>query len=83
LEEVVPANVKWKQRWDEVQRSLKDQEAVAAQAGLYQPAINWFPGHMYKASKEMEEMLSQKDISLVLEIRDSRVCVQNALFFLS
>ena len=73
LEEIVTPEQKWRKRWDEVQESLRDQEAVAAQAGIHQPAINWFPGHMYKASKEMEEILSRKDVSLVLEIRDSRV----------
>lgn len=74
FKEIVLPEVKWKKRWEEVQGKIKDQAAVAVEAGISPPTINWFPGHMYKASKQMEEMLSTKEISLVLEIRDARVC---------
>ena len=73
LKELIPAEVKWKQRWDEVQSKIKDQQDIAFEFGVNQPSINWFPGHMYKASKQMEDILTSTDISLVLEIRDARV----------
>jgi hypothetical protein len=64
---------KWKSRWDEVQERIKDNQTLNDQFELNQTQFSWFPGHMYKASKQMEEILVQPDISLVLEIRDSRV----------
>lgn len=33
--------------------------------------INWFPGHMYKALREVKERVG--DIDTFLEIRDSRI----------
>ena len=33
--------------------------------------INWYPGHMYKASKEMRKIISQ--IDLIIEILDARI----------
>jgi len=38
---------------------------------LYDSTINWFPGHMQKATKVMEETLPK--ISTVIEIRDARI----------
>ena len=75
FQEIIKPERKWKQRWDEVQEKIKDQKDIAEAAGVYQPNINWFPGHMFKASHEMEEILSKSDVSLVLEIRDARVCL--------
>ncbi len=34
-------------------------------------AINWFPGHMHKASKEMKKVLPQVD--LMIEVLDARI----------
>ena len=33
--------------------------------------INWFPGHMTKARRQMEEILKSAD--MVLELRDARI----------
>ncbi|EGG23114.1 hypothetical protein DFA_05244 [Cavenderia fasciculata] len=41
----------------------------------YGGKINWFPGHMIKASKEVRETL--KRIDIVLEIRDSRAPISS------
>ncbi len=34
-------------------------------------AINWFPGHMHKAQKEIKEILPQIDV--VIEVCDARL----------
>ena len=34
-------------------------------------AIQWYPGHMYKASKEMRKILP--DVDLLIEILDARI----------
>lgn len=36
------------------------------------PHINWFPGHMHKAIKELQPKL--QGVQVVLEVRDARVC---------
>ena len=33
--------------------------------------INWFPGHMFKAGKQLQQMLKRVDV--VLELRDARI----------
>ena len=33
--------------------------------------INWFPGHMAKARRQMEEQL--KSVDIVIELRDARI----------
>lgn len=50
---------------------------------LYDSSINWFPGHMQKATKVIEETLPK--ISTVIEIRDARVSVtlHHSLIFFS
>ena len=40
-----------------------------------QQNINWYPGHMLKAKKELAEQL--KRVDLVLEIRDARIPVSS------
>ena len=69
------AQFQWKTRWDTVQNKIKERLDLLNHANLTAniAQIQWFPGHMYKASKQMEEMLQQSAVSLVLEIRDSRV----------
>ena len=37
--------------------------------------INWYPGHMYKAKKELEKKL--KYIDIVLEVRDARIPISS------
>ncbi|MDF1589014.1 MAG: ribosome biogenesis GTPase YlqF [Gammaproteobacteria bacterium] len=34
-------------------------------------AINWYPGHMHKASKEMKKMIP--DVDLIIEVLDARI----------
>ncbi|WP_422655662.1 MULTISPECIES: YlqF/YawG family GTPase, partial [unclassified Methylophaga] len=34
-------------------------------------AIQWYPGHMHKASKEIKEILPQVD--LIIEVLDARI----------
>jgi len=35
--------------------------------------IQWFPGHMTKAIREIQEKLADKGIDMVIELRDSRI----------
>lgn len=44
---------------------------VPKQTFSFSGNINWFPGHMYKATKEITEKLQQ--IDTILEIRDARI----------
>jgi len=37
----------------------------------FEKAVNWFPGHMLKASKGIAEKMSACD--LIIEVRDARV----------
>ena len=67
----------WKKRWKELQENhanesiLNDPEEIGAKTA----AIQWFPGHMFRASREIEYAVSKGDISLLLEIRDARVFI--------
>lgn len=45
------------------------------QFGRVAEKINWFPGHMYKATKEVKANI--KHIDLFFEIRDSRVPISS------
>ena len=40
------------------------------------PDINWYPGHMLKAKKELAKQLKRVDV--VLEMRDARIPVSSA-----
>ena len=42
-------------------------------AFAYTAPINWYPGHMATASRELADRL--RGVDLVLDVRDSRVCV--------
>ena len=42
-------------------------------------AINWYPGHMTKARRMMEEDI--KLVDLVIEIVDARIPLSSRLFF--
>ncbi len=48
---------------------------------IYHETINWFPGHMMKATREMRNRLGYT--ALVLEIRDARVSFESYLFDIS
>lgn len=45
--------------------------AVNAVWGRWRPPVSWFPGHMYKATKDMKERIKRCD--LVIHLRDARV----------
>lgn len=53
-------------RYNEVDRmtEIEDKSTVSAK-------INWFPGHMAKARRQMEEQLKMVDI--IIELRDARI----------
>ena len=55
---------------------LKEMESPSMQ-GKYrnQQDINWYPGHMLKAKKELAEQLKRVDV--VLEMRDARIPVSS------
>jgi ribosome biogenesis GTPase A len=36
-------------------------------------AVNWFPGHMAKATRLMRERLNSGGVDVVLEVRDARI----------
>ena len=40
------------------------------------PEINWYPGHMLKAKKELAKQMKRVDV--VLEMRDARIPVSSA-----
>ena len=40
--------------------------------------INWFPGHMFKAGKQLQQML--KRVDAVLELRDARIPLASVNF---
>ena len=40
--------------------------------------INWFPGHMFKAGKQLQQMLKRVDV--VLELRDARIPLASVNF---
>lgn len=67
----------WKKKWEKIKAGYQTSAEVGSAERT--EALQWFPGHMYKASKEINTILSKGDISLLLEIRDARVCI---LFFL-
>ena len=39
------------------------------------PIINWYPGHMHKAKKELSKQL--KSVDIVLEMRDARIPISS------
>ena len=50
----------------------KDKKIKSEQGGGQQTSnINWFPGHMTKARRQMEENL--KKVDFIIEIRDARI----------
>ena len=58
---------------------LKNREIEAPRKldkAWFTPNINWYPGHMLKAKKELAKQLQRVDV--VLEIRDARIPVSSA-----
>ena len=58
---------------------LKNREIEAPEQlgkGWDTPDINWYPGHMLKATKELAKQLKRVDV--VLEMRDARIPVSSA-----
>ena len=59
-------------------RLIKGMKSPSMQGKLSnQQDINWYPGHMLKAKKELAEQLKRVDV--VLEIRDARIPVSLSL----
>ena len=46
------------------------------EASNQQVAANWYPGHMFKTKKELQQLLKQVDVTL--EIRDARAPISSA-----
>ena len=44
--------------------------------GRWRPPVSWFPGHMAKAKKQMQDAIKRCD--LVIEVRDARVPLSSA-----
>lgn len=60
-----------------VARSVRNMAASGFRTRFVLPGtINWFPGHMAKAARDMRSKLRHMD--LVVEVRDARVSVQIA-----
>ena len=58
---------------------LKNREIEAPEQlgkGWDTPDINWYPGHMLKATKELAKQLKRVDV--VLEMRDARIPISSA-----
>lgn len=46
----------------------------------YEGKINWFPGHMLKATREIKERLAYTDV--ILEVRDARISTLCSISFI-
>lgn len=52
-------------------RNIRRQKKEKPNTGSHKSNINWFPGHMTKAKREMSEKL--KMVDMVIELRDARI----------
>jgi hypothetical protein len=50
------------------------------QTFTYHRSINWFPGHMARGIRQIKERL-QRDVDLVVEVRDARISLDTAHAF--
>ena len=48
----------------------QDVEQALAASGYKRPAVNWYPGHIAKAERQLSETL--KSVDVVVEVRDAR-----------
>jgi len=56
--------------------SVHDQEELLDETGYRRPEVNWYPGHIAKAERQLAETL--KAVDVVVEVRDARACKATA-----
>jgi ribosome biogenesis GTPase A len=47
-------------------------EDLYSSSGYKKPTVNWYPGHIAKAERQLAETL--KAVDVVVEVRDARAC---------
>ena len=52
--------------------SDNDDEGLNPFSGYKKPTVNWYPGHIAKAERQLAETL--KAVDVVVEVRDARAC---------
>lgn len=55
--------------------SQQDQDELT-ESGYKRPGVNWYPGHIAKAERQLSETL--KAVDVVVEVRDARACKATA-----
>lgn len=55
---------------------LRDQEDLLEESGYRRPVVQWYPGHIAKAERQLSETL--KAVDVVVEVRDARACKATA-----
>ena len=56
--------------------SISDQDDLLTETGYRRPVVQWYPGHIAKAEKQLAETL--KAVDVVVEVRDARACKATA-----
>jgi ribosome biogenesis GTPase A len=54
----------------DAEENLQDDELLIS--GYKRPTVNWYPGHIAKAERQLSETL--KAVDVVIEVRDARAC---------
>jgi ribosome biogenesis GTPase A len=49
-----------------------DDEDLYSSSGYKKPTVNWYPGHIAKAERQLAETL--KAVDVIVEVRDARAC---------
>ena len=57
-------------------RITSDTNSLDRFKDIHPKDINWYPGHMLKATKELAKQLKRVDV--VLEMRDARIPISSA-----
>ena len=55
---------------------VRDEEGLLEESGYNRPVVQWYPGHIAKAEKQLAETL--KAVDVVVEVRDARACKATA-----
>ncbi len=55
---------------------VQDQEELLEESGYHRPVVQWYPGHIAKAERQLAETL--KAVDVVVEVRDARACKATA-----
>jgi ribosome biogenesis GTPase A len=56
--------------------TAQDHEAELLESGYQRPMVQWYPGHIAKAERQLSETL--KAVDVVVEVRDARACKATA-----